>query len=100
MDKGYVTGAVFLDLCKAFDTIDHLLLINKLKGLGVAGKGLAWFRSHLSGRTQQTICENELSPPAKITVGEPQGSILGPLLFLLYINDIQSVLKYSRMTVC
>ena len=86
MDKGYVTGAVFLDLRKAFDTIDHLLLINKLKGLGVGGKSLAWFRSYLSGRTQQTMCENELSPPAKITVGVPQGSILGPLLFLVYIK--------------
>ena len=98
MDKGYVTGAVFLDLRKAFDTVDHLLLINKLKGLGVAGKSLAWFRSYLSGRTQQTMCENELSPPAKITVGVPQGSILGPLLSLVYINGIQSVLKHSRMT--
>ena len=53
MDKGYVTGAVFLDLRKAFD---HLLLINKLKGLGVVGKSLAWFCSYLSGRTQQTMC--------------------------------------------
>ena len=98
MDKGYVTGAVFLDLRKAFDTVDHVLLINKLKGLGVAGKSLAWFRSYLSGRTQQKMCENELSPPAKITVGVPQGNILGPLLFLVYINGIQSVLKHSRMT--
>ena len=93
-----MTGAVFLDLRKAFDTVDHLLLINKLKGLGVAGKSLAWFLSYLSGRTQQTMCEYELSPPAKITVGVPQGSILGPLLFLVYINGIQSVLKHSRMT--
>ena len=64
----------------------------------MAGKSLAWFRSYLSGRTQQTMCENELSPPAKITVGVPQGSILGPLLFLVYINGIQSVPKHSRMT--
>ena len=98
MDKGYVTGAVFLDLRKVFDTVDHLFLINKLKGLGVAGKSLAWFRSYLSGRTQQKMCENELSPPAKITVGVPQGSILGLLLFLVYINCIQSVLQHSRMT--
>ena len=69
--------------------------LNKLKGLGVAGKSLAWFRSYLSGRTQQTTCENDLSPPAKITVGVPQGSILGPLLFLVYINGIQSVPKHS-----
>ena len=53
-----MTGAVFLDLRKAFDTVDHLLLINKLKGLGVAGKSLAWFRSYLSGRTQLTKCDH------------------------------------------
>ena len=66
MDKGCVTGTVFLDLRKAFDTVDHLLLINKLKSLGVAGKSLEWFRSYLTGRVQQTMCVNALSPPAKM----------------------------------
>ena len=93
-----MTGTVFLDLRKAFDTVDHLLLINKLKSPGVAGKSLEWFRSYLSGRVQQTMCVNALSPPAKITVGVPQGSILGPLLFLVYINGIQSELQHSKMT--
>ena len=58
MDKGCVTGTVFLDLRKAFDTVDHLLLINKLKSLGVAGKSLEWFRSYLSCRFHQTMCVN------------------------------------------
>ena len=63
MDKGCVTGTVFLDLRKAFDTVDHLLFINKLKLLGVAGKSLEWFRSYLTGRVQKTMCVNALSPP-------------------------------------
>ena len=79
MDKGCVTGTVFLDFRNALDTVDHLLLI-KLKSLGVAGKSLEWFRLYLSGGVLLE-CVNALSPPAKLTVGVPQGSILGPLLF-------------------
>ena len=86
--------ATFLDLRKPFDTVDHLLLINKLKSLGVAGKSLKWFRSYLSRRVEQTMCVNALSPLGRT----PRGSILGPLLFLVYINGIQSELQPSKMT--
>ena len=65
MDNGCLTGAVFLDLPKAFDTVDYLLPINKLNSLGVAGKSLEWRRSYLSGRVQQTMCDNVLSPQQK-----------------------------------
>ena len=98
MDKGCATGTVFLDLRKAFDTVDHLLLNNKLRSPGIAGKSLEWFNSYLSGRVRQTMCVNALSPPAKITMGVPQDSILGPLLFLVYINGIQSELQHSKIT--
>ena len=97
MDKGCVTGTVFLDLRKAFDTVDHIVLINKLKSLGVARKSLEWLRSYLYGRVQQSMCVNALSPSAKITMVVPQGSILGPLLFLVYINGIQSELQHSEL---
>ena len=67
MDKGCVTGTVLLDLRKAFDPVDHLLLINKLKSLGVAGKSLEWLSSYLTGRVQQTKnYVNALSPSAKM----------------------------------
>ena len=61
MDDGKVTGVIFLDLKKAFDTVNHELLIRKLKNLGVSGKSLAWFNSYLIGRTQQTVCGDAVS---------------------------------------
>ena len=91
MDDGKVTGVIFLDLKKAFDTVNHELLIRKLKNLGVSGKSLAWFNSYLIGRTQQTVCGDAVS--SRVPIGVPQGSILGPLLFLIHINGVDSVLQ-------
>lgn len=84
--KGLYTGMILLDLQKAFDTVNHSILCSKLKAMGV--ESVEWFSSYLSGRKQQVHVNGTLSSSESITCGVPQGSILGPLLFLCYVNDM------------
>ncbi len=97
-DKGLHVGMIFLDLKKAFDTVDHAILCQKLVKYGMTHGVVKWFHSYLHDRTQCTVFEGHISSPRKVTCGVPQGSILGPLLFILYLNDLPSVLMNSTIT--
>ena len=88
MDERLYSCGVFIDLKKAFDTVDHTILLCKLHHYGIRGVINDWFSSYLSDRTQTTQIGSDISSKDKILFGVPQSSVLGPLLFLIYINDI------------
>ena len=93
INNGKVILAAFIDLKKAFDTVNHEILIKKLEHMGIRENSLKWIKSYLSNRFQRTICNNKLSKLDKIKCGVPQGSILGPLFFLVYFNDIGNIMN-------
>ena len=91
LDDNNISMGVFLDLSKAFDTIDHSILLAKLETYGIRGNVLEWFNSYISNRSQYTYYKGMKSSLKDICCGVPQGSILGPLLFIIYMNDIYFV---------
>ena len=97
IDKGNVNAVVFLDLKKVFDTVDHNILLSKLTFSGVnIGTTHDWFKSYLNNRMQKCSVNGTLSSAKILTCGIPQGTILGQLLFLLYINDLPNCLVNSE----
>ena len=91
--SGKEVDAIYLDLSKAFDKVPHNLLLKKLENSGIGGPLLAWFRSYLTDRQQRVVLHGVCSDWLPVTSGVPQGSILGPLLFLIYCNDVQNYIQ-------
>ena len=99
IDHSKVNLTVFLDLKKAFDTVDHSVLMKKLHAYGVRGKPGEWIESYLTSRKQFCSLNGLHSKARKVTCGIPQGSCLGPLLFIIYLNDLEECLQSSRASI-
>ncbi len=96
--SGSNVDTVYLDFAKAFDKVDHGILLKKLSLLGIRGKLLEWIKSFLSSRKQMVLVNGVLSDPASVTSGVPQGSVIGPLLFLVLIGDIDKNVAFSFLS--
>ena len=90
--------ATYIDAMKAFDTVNHRILIEKAKKYGITGQVLAWLKNYLSDRYQCTLANNVVSSTKNISCGVPQGSVCGPLLFLLYINNLSGISESCKVS--
>ena len=97
MNEGKYKGAIYIDLSKAFDTISHSILLKTLHNYGISGRSNEWLADYLFCRSQQVLYLGTLSSPQSIFCGVPQGSILGPLLFIVYFNDAANAIVNSKI---
>ena len=97
LDAGKQMDIIYLDISKAFDKLAHTRLLGRLQQYGISGKLHDWFRSYLQGRKQQVTVLGATSQELPVTSGVPQGSLLGPILFLLFVDDLPNAVKTSRV---
>ena len=97
--RGGNVDVIYLDFSKAFDKVDHKILLCKLENMGIKGKIYNWIKSFLTNRSQHVIVDGEISKTAEVISGVPQGTVLGPVLFLLFINDITEAIKYATINI-
>ena len=99
LERNHNADVLYLDFAKAFDKVCHKTLLQKLEGFGIQGKILNWLKSFLNERYQRVNVQGKLSEPEKVKSGVPQGTVLGPILFILYINNITEVLKHCTIKI-